>query len=206
MNKRTDDDGASSTSLGRSAPEPSSRDGRLRSLLTQSGGGDQQAFAGLYEEIAPVVYGIAVRVLRDHNLAAETAQDVLLEIWKSAARFDASKGTVMGWVSTISHRRAVDSVRAVEAQRQRDSAAGARDAAPAQENVEDTVVAADEAASVRRCFETLTAGERDVVNEAYYSGKTYRQVAEETRTPLGTVKSRMRLALKHLAKCLGVER
>lgn len=189
--------------VDRSGPPADRPEQHRVALLHRAGTGDQQAFAELYDQIAPVVYGVALRVLRDRDLAAETAQEVLLEIWEIAARFDPAQGTVLGWSAAIGRRRAIDSVRAVEAQRQRDSRAGLRDMGTAFDDVAEAVIATDEAREVRDCLSGLAEEERDLVFRAYYRGRTYRQVAEDTGTPVGTVKSRIRSGLGKLARCLG---
>lgn len=179
---------------------------RLRELLAQCADGNQDAFRALYDHLAPVVFGVALRVLRDRSLAEETAQEVLLAVWRTADRFDPSRGSVLGWASTMSHRRSVDVVRSVQAQRRRDHAEGVRSAVPVVAEVEEMVVMGDDAAAVRRCLEGLSAPEREAVQLAYYQGHSYREVAQESGTPEGTVKSRIRTALKRLATCLGVKR
>ncbi|MGO1184286.1 MAG: sigma-70 family RNA polymerase sigma factor [Micrococcaceae bacterium] len=181
-------------------------DERLRELVAQCAAGDQDAFRALYADVAPVVFGVALRVLRDRSLAEETAQEVLLAVWSSASRFDPARGSVLGWASTMSHRRAVDVVRSVQAQRRRDQAEGARSAVPVAAGVEETVLMSDDAAAVRHCLEALSEPERDAVQLAYFQGRSYREVAQESGTPEGTVKSRIRTALKRLATCLGVRR
>lgn len=166
--------------------------------------GDQAAFAALYDLLSAPVHGTARAVLRDPDHAAEVTQEVMLEVWRTAPRFDPAQGSVRTWVLTLTHRRAVDRVRAVQAQRDRDQrvldGAHHRPFDVVSEEVEDTM----ERRRVRQCLDSLTETQRDAVVLAYYSGRTYREVAEDLAAPLPTVKSRIRDGLLRLRDCLGV--
>ncbi|MCL3861353.1 ECF RNA polymerase sigma factor SigK [Actinotalea sp. K2] len=172
--------------------------------MTAVAQGDQQAFAQLYDLLSPAVHGTARRVLRDPDHAAEVTQEVMLEVWRTAARFDRDRGSVRTWAVTLAHRRAVDRVRSVQAQRDRDQRnLDGEHHAPfdvVAEEVEDTM----EHRRVRQCLASLTATQRDAVVLAYYGGRTYREVSEELAAPLPTVKSRIRDGLLRLRDCLGV--
>src|SRR5699024_4520027 len=113
---------STSASLPRESQAERSR--RLAGVLARVVDGDQEAFAELYDETSPLVHGTALRVLRDPDLAAELTQDVMVEIWRTAGRFDPARGSVLAWVATMGHRRAVDLVRSVQAARERDTTIG----------------------------------------------------------------------------------
>jgi len=165
--------------------------------------GDEQAFEALYERVAGVVFGLARAVLRDPHQAEEVAQEVLLEVWRLAPRYDAGKGSARAWISTMTHRRAVDRVRSSQAARTRDEVAatqGERD----YDDVVETVETRLEAERVRHCLDGLTPRQRDAVTLAYYGGHSYANVADLLKLPLGTVKTRMRDGLIRLRDCLGV--
>lgn len=166
--------------------------------------GDQSAFAALYDLLSAGVHGVARSVLRDPDHAAEVTQEVMLEVWRTASRYDRAQGTVRTWVLTLAHRRAVDRVRAVQAQRDRDQRVlDGEQHTPfdvVSEEVEDTM----ERTRVRGCLGSLTETQRDAVVLAYYGGRTYREVAEELGAALPTVKSRIRDGLLRLRDCLGV--
>lgn len=166
--------------------------------------GDQGAFARLYDLLGPAVFGVCLRVLRDPDHAAEVAQEVWLEVWRGAARYDERLGTARTWTLTTAHRRAVDRVRSVQAQRDRDQRD--LDLQPARpfDEVAESVESSLERARVRHCLETLTDTQRRAVELAYYGGRTYREVAEELDAALPTVKSRIRDGLLRLRTCLGV--
>jgi len=173
--------------------------------MGRTAAGDRAAFASLYDETSPMVYGTALRVLRDPDLAAELTQDVMLEVWRTAERFDAMRGSATAWIATMAHRRAVDSVRAVQAQRTRDELAGVRDFERPHDAVAETVDRRMESEQVLGCLGSLTDLQREAVTIAYYGGRTYREVAEQTGAALPTVKSRIRDGLHRLRRCLGVD-
>ncbi|WP_447924445.1 ECF RNA polymerase sigma factor SigK [Georgenia muralis] len=179
---------------------------RVDDLLTAVARGDQVAFAALYDETAPMVHGTALRVLHDPDQAAEVTQEVLLEVWRTAGRFDPERGSALAWVATMAHRRAVDRVRAVQAQRDRDHRASARDYDRPFDEVAETVVQRAERDRVLNCLGSLSDLQRDAVTRAYYGGRTYREVAEDVAASLPTVKSRIRDGLLRLRTCLGMDR
>lgn len=170
-------------------------------LMTRVAHGDRDAFAALYDAVAARVYGLIRRVLRDAALAEEVAQEALVEVWRTAGRFDPTRGSAVGWIFTIAHRRAVDRVRAEQA-----AAARERRTATASvpfDDVVEQVTTRLEQHAVRRCLDSLTRLQREAVLLAFYGGLTYREVADRLRTPLPTVKTRMRDGLIRLRDCLG---
>lgn len=176
----------------------------LAQLMERVGAGDSAAFEALYEQVSPLVYGTAAKVLRNPDLAAEVTQEVMVEVWRSAAAFSPVGGSVPAWIATIAHRRAVDRVRAVQSQRERDERIGVRDYQPPQESVADEVERNMEQQQLQGCLETLTDLQRTAVYSAYYDGFTYREVAERADAGLPTIKSRIRDGLKRLRECLEV--
>ena len=171
-------------------------------LMRGVAAGDREAFAALYDAIAPRVYGLIRRVLRNPAFAEEVAQEALVEVWRTAARFDPSRGSAAGWIFTIAHRRAVDRVRAEQAAADRERRT-ATASIPFDDVVEE-VTARLEQHAVRRCLHTLTRLQREAIMLAYYGGLTYPEVAERLGTGLPAVKTRMRDGLIRLRDCLGV--
>lgn len=188
-------------------PVTTSPSGAVDAALAACADGDPVAFTPVYDALAPVAYGTCLGVLRDPDHAAEVMQEVMVEVWQTAARFDATRGSARTWVATLARRRAVDRVRAEQARRARDQ----RDLDTTTAVAPRDVVAEDvermlEGAAVRRCLGSLTATQREAVVEAYYGGYTYREVADRLDAGLPTVKSRIRDGLVRLRDCLGVSR
>ncbi|QHT57342.1 sigma-70 family RNA polymerase sigma factor [Cellulomonas sp. H30R-01] len=173
-------------------------------LMAAVATGDQAAFASLYDLLSRAVHGTCLGVLRDPDHAAEVAQEVWVEVWRTAARYEASRGSVRTWVTTLAHRRAVDRVRAVQAQRDRDQRVLDESTERPFDVVADDVEHRLEQSAVRDCLGSLTETQRTAVVLAYYGGRTYREVAAELDAALPTVKSRIRDGLLRLKDCLGV--
>ncbi|MGD9753332.1 MAG: sigma-70 family RNA polymerase sigma factor [Acidimicrobiia bacterium] len=171
-------------------------------LMQRVQGGDQQALAALYDQLAPAVHGAALRVLRDPQLAEDVTQEAFVELWTTAHRFDQARSSVLAWAVTIVRRRAIDRVRREQSQRDRAAQLGARRAelAPA---TDDFVVATMEAQRVNRALLALPPDQREVVQLAFLDGHSHTAIADRLHLPLGTVKSRVRGALHRLAGALG---
>ncbi|WP_217251267.1 sigma-70 family RNA polymerase sigma factor [Streptomyces sp. AC602_WCS936] len=176
----------------------------LQQLIREVALGDQDSFAAVYDAVAGPVLGVVRAVLRDQAQSEEVAQEVLVEVWRTAPRYRPERGTVINWILTLAHRRAVDRVRSVEAAAARDHKAALLDRTPEYDEVTEQVETRLEREQVRRCLRTLTEIQRQSVTLAYYRGLTYRQVAEALALPLGTVKTRLRDGLIRLRDCLGV--
>ncbi|MFJ3666167.1 sigma-70 family RNA polymerase sigma factor [Streptomyces sp. NPDC090106] len=176
----------------------------LEELVGRVALGDEDAFASVYDAVAGSVLGVVRAVLRDQAQSEEVAQEVLVEVWRTAPRYRSDRGTVVNWILTLAHRRAVDRVRSVEAAAARDHKAALLERTPEFDEVTEQVEARLEREQVRRCLRTLTEIQRQAVTLAYYRGLTYRQVAEALSLPLGTVKTRLRDGLIRLRDCLGV--
>jgi RNA polymerase sigma-70 factor (ECF subfamily) len=175
-------------------------------LIQRVGRGDQTAFADLYDTIAPLVHGVVLKVVRDPSQAEEVVQEVFVELWRVAPRFDPARGTVTSWVATIAHRRAVDRVRSEQSARNRVERESTRVERP-HDDVADSVVAVDQSQfdrrRVRRALDRLTSMQREAVELAYFSGYTYREVAVLLDVPEGTIKTRIRDGMIRLRDELG---
>ncbi|MFE2724848.1 ECF RNA polymerase sigma factor SigK [Kitasatospora sp. NPDC059327] len=183
---------------------PQRRRPDLKELMARTAFGDQDAFAALYDAVAGQVLGLVRRVLRDPAQSEEVTQEVMLEVWRTAARYRPDRGEVLAWVLTMAHRRAVDRVRAAQAAADRDQRAAAKAYAPVFDEVAEQVEGRLEREQVRRCLRMLTELQRESVTLAYYRGFSYPEVADLLATPLGTIKTRMRDGLIRLRDCLGV--
>jgi RNA polymerase sigma-70 factor (ECF subfamily) len=179
------------------------RPARLEDLLAAVARGDERAYEVIYDRASGWVLGIVLQVLRDPAQSEEVMQEVLLDVWRSAARFDPALGSGASWVMTLAHRRAVDRVRSERSHVSRELRSAT--AVIEYDEVTETVEANLDRERVQHCLATLTVLQRECVNLAYYGGYTYREVAELLGVPAGTVKTRMRDGLIRLRDCLGVE-
>ena len=185
--------------------EPQPERSEIDNLLRAVARGDDAAFTRLYDLLAPRVFGLARRVLRDPAQAEEMAQEVLVEVWRTASRFDAQRGSGLSWVLTIAHRRTVDRVRSEQAASDRLQKVAAASVHVPYDEVADQVGSRMERQQVRRCLDGLTELQRQAITLAYYGGHTYREVATLLDAALPTVKTRMRDGLIRLRDCLNVE-
>jgi RNA polymerase sigma-70 factor, ECF subfamily len=177
---------------------------RLRELTRRSARGQEDAFAELYDLTAPRVYGVVLKVLRSPELAAEVSQEVFVEVWRSCTRYDSSRGSVLAWMITIAHRRAVDRVRSTTSEAARDQQYGRAEPVVI-DDVWETTRRHWEADRVREGLHALTEVQREALTLAYFGGYTQAQVAQLLQVPLGTVKTRMRDGLIRLRDELEVQ-
>jgi len=177
------------------------RDADLQTLIVAVARGDQAAFKAVCAQAGPAVFGVVRAVVRDPCQTEEVCQEVLLEVWRAASRFEPGKGSALAWVTTIAHRRAVDRVRAEHRLAERQVRAAWHQVA--YDEVAEAVEARLDQERVRRCLGSLTSVQRESVTLAYYGGYTVREVAALLAAPEGTVKTRMRDGLIRLRDCLG---
>jgi RNA polymerase sigma-70 factor, ECF subfamily len=176
----------------------------LAQLLKLSGRGDESAFARLYDAMAARVFGLAVRVVRDPAQAEEVAQESFLEIWRNSGRYDPDRGSAVGWLLTIVHRRAVDRVRSAEASSRRDTTYHDRNQPVAHDATAEAAQASLEARRVRGALSSLTDVQRQAIELAYFGGYTHTEVASMLELPVGTAKTRIRDGLIRLRDTMGV--
>ena len=176
----------------------------LVELLRACGRGDETAFARLYDATASRVVGLAVRVVRDPAQAEEVAQEAFLEIWRTAGRFDPAKGSPLGWLLTIVHRKAVDRVRSAEASTRRDTTYHQQNHPVEHDSTAEAAQASLEARRVRQALTSLTPVQREALELAYFGGYTHTEVATMLELPVGTAKTRIRDGLIRLRDTMGV--
>jgi len=174
----------------------------LDGLLALVARGDESAFEAVYSRLAGAAYGLIRKVVRDPAQSEEVAQEVLLEVWCTASRFDPAKGSAATWVMTIAHRRAVDRVRSVTATAARDHLAAKP--TPTSDEVAEAVEASLDRERLRHCLDGLTELQRESITLAYYGGYSYRQVAGLLGATLSSIKTRIRDGLIRMRDCLGV--
>ncbi|MEV6286897.1 sigma-70 family RNA polymerase sigma factor [Kribbella sp. NPDC051770] len=173
-------------------------------LMARVARGDADAFALLYDQMAPRVFGLIRRVLRNPAQSEEVTQEVMVEVWRTATRYDADRGSPTSWILTMAHRRAIDRVRSEQSATDREQAVAAASSSTAYDEVSEAVTTNLEVEQVRHCLSALTELQRESVTLAYYGGYSYREVAELLDAKLATIKARMRDGLIRLRDCLGV--
>jgi len=174
----------------------------LSALFARVQRGDQDAFAELYDAIAPLVFGAVKRILRDPAMSEEVTQEVFVELWTSAVRFDPTRGVVSTWAVTIARRRAIDRVRSEQSQRNRIQQLGHR-RPDLQDDAGETVVASLDAERVTRALAELPTDQRQIIQLAFIDGFSHSDIADQLGLPLGTVKGRVRGGLQRLSGKLG---
>ena len=177
----------------------------LAELVERSSRGHEEAFAELYDLTSSRIYGVIWRVLRSADHAAEVTQEVYVEVWRQSTRFDSRKGSVLAWMTTMAHRRAVDRVRAVSSEVARDERYAVAGAEREVDHVWEGVEQKMDVDRVRKGMESLTPIQREALTLAYFGGYTQSQVAALLKLPLGTVKTRIRDGMIGLRDALGVE-
>ncbi len=174
-----------------------------RALVERLCDGDEAALGDLYDRYSGFVHGLALRVIRDRQAAEDVTQDVFVAIWQDPQRFDAARGTLRGFLGTMTHRRSVDVVRREEARRRRETRSSMDPrAAP---DLVDAALRTFASERVRAAVALLPEAQRQTLELAYFHGRTYRQVADELGIPEGTAKSRLRLGLQRIAELLRPE-
>ncbi len=173
----------------------------LARLLSRTGQGDSRAFAELYERVATRLFGVCLRMLRDRNEAEEVLQEVFVTVWRRARDFDSSVAAATTWLVTLARNKAIDRLRQqrarvplepIDLDALRDERPGPQAAAQASQ----------EYRRLQRCLDDLDPKHRHSIREAFFSGDTYKELAERCQVPLGTMKSWIRRALAQLRTCL----
>ena len=177
-------------------------DGALVALVVD---GDPAALESLYDRYGRPCYGLARRILNDEQLAQDVVQEVFLALWRDASRFDASRGGFSSWLLSMTHHKAVDAVRREENLRKRRTSADVLEFTDSGErSPEDEVWAMLRRDRVRAALDELPDPQREALVLSYFGGYTQREIAQLTKTPLGTVKTRMLAGMRRLRDALEV--
>jgi RNA polymerase sigma-70 factor (ECF subfamily) len=150
------------------------------------------------------VHGLVLRVVRNPALAEEVTQEVFLEVWRTASRFDRGRGSALSWLLTMAHRRAVDRVRSAEAASRNETTYHRRNPAVDYDETAEAAAASLEARRVRAALDALTAVQREALELAYFGGYTHTEVATMLDLPVGTAKTRIRDGLIRMRDAMGV--
>ena len=167
-------------------------------LLVRVGRGDRPAFEMLYDAMAPVVFGVARQVVRDRQMAEDISQEVMVDVWRQAPRFDPAKGRATSWIVTIAHRRAVDRVRSEQARTAREDRVGRSSPSASTGDIGARVEEQAVKESLANGLALLTTAQREAISLAFYEGRTHQEVAHLLSIPLGTAKTRIRDGLIRL--------
>ncbi len=182
------------------APTSGNKD---REAVKQLAGGDHAAIAELYDRHARLLYSLAFRIVRGQADAEDVLQEVFAQVWRQAARYDTSRGTVIGWLVTLTRSRAIDRLRRGRLQPQTLDDESAAQAVPdVAAGADVQLVTSEQASQVRAALEALPDAQRVPLELAYYEGLTQSEIAGRLAVPLGTVKTRMRQALLRLREAL----
>lgn len=177
---------------------------RDRSIFARISQGDAEALKLLYNQTSGRAMAICLRILRSNSEAEEVVQEVYLQVWKDAAKYDAKRGSAAAWVSTIARTRAIDRLRS-KGTSDRTAQAAAEDVSSAPQQPATPLEEAStrrEREVIQKALAELPPEQREVIELAYFRGLTQREIAEQTGQPLGTVKSRVRLGMDRLGQLL----
>ena len=177
-------------------------------LVARAAAGDERAIGQLYDRYGAVLFAVAYRIAGQRADAEEVVLEAFAQAWREAPRFEAGRGSVAGWLTTIARSRALDLVRA-RSRRDRLTATAAADrpgTSPAMGDFRPDPAGAldndERRRQVRQALETLSAPQRQAIELAYFEGLSQSEIAERLQEPLGTVKTRVRLGMQKLRECL----
>lgn len=173
-------------------------------LLQRCGNGDSAALRTLYDQVAPQLFAVILRILPRRDLAEEALQEAFLSIWRHAARYRPERGSPMAWLASIARNRALDLRRSLKSQPLSSEPVAAFEETIAAEgnNPEQETGLAVEAQRLENCMQQLTAEQNRVIRLAFINGLSYPEIAHHIQSPLGTVKSWIRRGLQALKSCL----
>ncbi len=170
-------------------------------LLTRIARGDERALAALYDRLAPLAHGLALRIARDARLAEDAVQDGFLRAWRNAGRYDARRGGARAWVLRIVRNAAIDQLRSERAKLRAESgSAGEVPEAPASARADEAAASAQRGVRLRHALAGLPEEQRRVIEIAYFEGLSHSEIAAREGIPLGTVKSRIHEGIGRLRR------
>jgi RNA polymerase sigma-70 factor (ECF subfamily) len=168
--------------------------------------GDRESFASLYDSVIPAVFGLIRRLVRDPSQSEEVTQEVMLEVWKAAPRYDPAQGSALGWILTIARRRAIDRVRSEQASRDRVEKVAPGQLERDHDHVSEAALISEDRSAVAQALASLAEHQRQAIELAFYGGLTQSEIAGRLGVPLGTIKSRIRDGMLLLHEALRTSR
>ncbi|MBX4929688.1 sigma-70 family RNA polymerase sigma factor [Rhizobium binae] len=172
----------------------------IKELISRVALGDRRAFAALYNQTAPKLFSICLRILKDRAEAEEVLQEVYISIWQRARSFQAASGTSSAWLSAIARNRSIDVLRARKPIA--DELGSADDLADSALDPEMQTVTKDEGRRIDTCMEELEADRAVAVKRAYVEGLSYQELADQFGVPLNTMRTWLRRSLLKLRECM----
>ena len=183
--------------------ELSTRDHDWAALIMRVAAGDQSALTDLYDTTSRLVFGLILRVVGDRSTAEEVLLDVYTQVWRQAATYDQKRGAPLAWLMTIARTRGIDRLRSGKYDHlHKEPLDSIGEATATTASPEEDTVTAERQRLVRSALERLSAEQREVIELAYYSGLSHSEIALRLGQPLGTVKTRTRLAMMKLRDAL----
>ena len=189
-------------------PDPAVPPSADAELVSRAARGDERAIGLLYDRYGGVLYAVAYRIVGQPADAEEVVLEAFAQAWREAARFEAGRGSVAGWLTMIARSRALDLVRA-RSRRDRMTASATADRPDASPGMSefrpDPAKALDHderRQQVQQALATLSPPQRQAIELAYFEGLSQSEIAERLRQPLGTVKTRVRLGMQKMRECL----
>lgn len=174
-------------------------------LLVSVGAGDQHAFSRLYDELAPNVLGLATHILRDSAQAEEVTQEVFVELWQNAAKFDPARGSAKSWVLRLAKLRAIDRLRSWRSAQARDQEDFLQQQTTWVAPAEDEAAQRLESEALQELIDSIGEPHRSALMLAYFGELTHKEIADATGVALGTAKTRVRDGLNKLRQAVQVK-
>jgi RNA polymerase sigma-70 factor (ECF subfamily) len=174
----------------------------LSALIEKIADGDQSALAALYDASNRLVFGLVLRIVTDRSTAEEVLLDVYTQVWRQASNYDLKRGAPLAWLTTIARSRSIDRLRSSRHDQNSESLENVAGLSGGGTSPEEATVYSERRQIVRKALDALSPEQREVIELAYYAGLSHSEIALKLGQPLGTVKTRTRLAMMKLRDML----
>lgn len=166
---------------------------------------DRSALEKLYNRYEKILFSFAMRITKDEKLAEEVLQDVFMKVWNDSGTYDKSKGKFSSWILTVTRNKAIDRLRKEKKQVTVELLESDALQADGGKSVEETAEWNEKRQEIHKAVSTLSSEQRHMIEQFYFKGQSQQKISETFKLPLGTVKGRIRLALKHLRNAMAAE-